>query len=64
MRLDADVFDPLAFVPFLNVVNAGLGELEGIDWDRVEPHNRAALRRRPGTSTASPLPARWASCIG
>jgi amidase len=42
-RLDADVFDPSAFGPFLHVVNAGLAELEGIDWDLVEPHNRAAL---------------------
>jgi amidase len=40
-RLDADVLDPAAFEPFLYVVNAGLGELEGIDWSRVEPHDRA-----------------------
>ena len=41
-RLDADVFDPAGLIPFLNVINAGLSEMEGIDWDRVEPHNRAA----------------------
>jgi amidase len=40
--LDADVFDPAGLGPFLNVINAGLGDVAGIDWDRVEPHNRAA----------------------
>ena len=39
--LDADVFDPAGLGPFLHVVNAGLGEVEGLDWDKVEPHNRA-----------------------
>jgi amidase len=43
VRLDADVFDAAGLGPFLNVVNAGLGEEAGIDWDRVEPHNRAGL---------------------
>jgi amidase len=41
-RLDADVFDPAGLEPFLHVVNAGLSDVDGIDWDRVEPHNRAA----------------------
>jgi len=41
-RLEADVFDPVGLAPFLNVVNAGLSEVDGVDWDRVEPHNRAA----------------------
>ena len=41
-RLDADVFDPMGLIPFLNVINAGMSEMEGIDWDQVEPHNRAA----------------------
>jgi amidase len=40
--LDGDVFDPAGFGPFLHVINAGLAETEGIDWERVEPHNRAA----------------------
>ncbi len=40
-RLDADVFDPVAFEPFLHVVNAGLAEEVGIDWSKVEPHDRA-----------------------
>ncbi len=40
-RLDADVFDPAGLAPFLNVVNSGLGEVDGVDWSKVEPHNRA-----------------------
>ncbi len=43
-RLDADVFDPAGLGPFLNVVNSGAAEVEGLDWDRVEPHNQAARR--------------------
>ncbi len=27
--------------PFLNVVNSGLADYDGIDWDRVEPHIQA-----------------------
>jgi amidase len=42
-RLDGDVFDPSALEPFLHVVNAGLSEVMDCDWDRVEPHNQAAL---------------------
>ena len=41
-RLDADVIDPAGLGPFLHVVNSGMAEMEGIDWDRVEPHNQAA----------------------
>ncbi len=40
--LDADVFDPAALGPFLHMIDAGLAEVSGIDWDRVEPHNRAS----------------------
>jgi amidase len=40
-RLDADVFDPSALEPFLNVVNAGLSAPTGVDWTEVEPHIRA-----------------------
>jgi amidase len=36
---DEDVFDPEALGPFLNVVNTGFGDYEGIDWTKVEPHN-------------------------
>ena len=42
-RLDGDVFDPAAVGSFLNVVNSGLAEYEDIDWEKVEPHNRAGL---------------------
>lgn len=41
-RLDADVFDPSGLGPFLNLLNSGMGDATGIDWTRVEPHNRAA----------------------
>ncbi len=41
ITLDADVFDPAGLGPFLHVVNAGLSEVEGFDWELVEPHNRA-----------------------
>ena len=52
-RLDADVFDPSGLEAFLNVINGGLAETEGIDWARVEPHNQAAYAsaetcRQPG----------------
>ncbi len=40
-RLDADLFDPAGVGAFLNVVNSGLGQESGVDWDAVEPHNRA-----------------------
>ncbi|MDA8311965.1 MAG: amidase [Actinomycetota bacterium] len=39
--LDEDPFDPAAIGPFLNVVNSSYGGYEDIDWDRVEPHNKA-----------------------
>jgi len=42
-RLDGDVFDPAAVGAFLNVVNSGLAEYEDIDWEKVEPHNRAGF---------------------
>jgi amidase len=49
--LDADVFDPAGLGPFLNVINAGLGDAAGIDWDRVEPHNRAAYATAEGVDS-------------
>lgn len=39
--LDGDPLDPGAIGPFLNIVNSSYGGYEGIDWDRVEPHNKA-----------------------
>ncbi len=39
--LDQDLLDPAAVAPFLNVINASYGSFENVDWDRVEPHNRA-----------------------
>ncbi|HEV3266062.1 MAG TPA: amidase [Acidimicrobiales bacterium] len=40
-RLDADIFDAESLAPFLHVVFAGLAENPGIDWEKVEPNNRA-----------------------
>ncbi len=49
--LDADVFDPAGLGPFLHVVNAGLSEAEGFDWDKVEPHNRAGKAAAEGVDS-------------
>jgi len=49
--LSQDVFDPIGLIPFLNVINAGLSEMDGIDWDLVEP-TTGPLMRRPRRSTA------------
>ncbi|HEY1989509.1 MAG TPA: amidase [Acidimicrobiales bacterium] len=40
-RLDADIFEAESLAPFLHVVTAGLAENPGIDWEKVEPNNRA-----------------------
>ncbi|MGH9097836.1 MAG: amidase, partial [Acidimicrobiales bacterium] len=40
-RLDAGIFEAESLAPFLHVVTAGLAENPGIDWDKVEPNNRA-----------------------
>jgi amidase len=40
--LDTDVFDPEAIPPFLNVVNTGFADYDGIDWSRTEPHIQSA----------------------
>ncbi len=39
--LDQDLLDTGAVGPFLNVVNSAYGAYGGVDWDHVEPHNRA-----------------------
>jgi amidase len=51
IRLDADVFDPAGLGPFLDVVNSGAAEVEGLDWDRVEPHNQAARQAAQGVDS-------------
>jgi amidase len=38
---DEDLLDPAAIGAFLNVINSSYGSYEGIDWERVEPHNKA-----------------------
>jgi amidase len=39
--LEQDVLDLNAVEPFLSVVNTSYGAFDDVDWDRVEPHNRA-----------------------
>ncbi|MGH9101099.1 MAG: amidase family protein, partial [Acidimicrobiales bacterium] len=39
--LDKDLLDTGAVGPFLDVVNSAYARYEGVDWDRVEPHNEA-----------------------
>ena len=43
IRLDADLFDPAGLGSFLNLMNSGMADYSGIDPERIEPHNRAAL---------------------
>ena len=43
--VDEDVFTADAIPPFLNVVNSGLGDYEGIDWSKTEPHIRSGLEQ-------------------
>ena len=49
--LDADVFDAAGLGPFLHVVNSGAAEVDGLDWDRVEPHNQEARRAAEGVDS-------------
>jgi len=43
VRLDADLFDPAGLGDFLNLMNSGMSGYPGLDPDRIEPHNLAAL---------------------
>jgi amidase len=43
VRLDADLFDPAGLGDFLNLMNSGMAGYPGLDPERIEPHNRAAL---------------------
>jgi amidase len=49
--LDADVLDVAGMGAFLHVMNAGFSEPTGIDWTRVEPHNRAGHRAAAATDS-------------
>ena len=40
---EADLFDPSGLGSFLHLMNSGMGGYPGLDPDRIEPHNRAAL---------------------
>ena len=39
--LEEDPLDPGVIGPLLNIINTSYAAYEGIDWDRVEPHNKA-----------------------
>jgi len=43
VRLDGDLFDPAGLGDFLNLMNSGMAGYPGLDPERIEPHNRAAL---------------------
>ncbi len=43
VRLAADLFDPANLGDFLNLMNSGMSGYPGLDPERIEPHNRAAL---------------------
>jgi amidase len=43
VRLGADLFDPAGLGDFLNLMNSGMAAYPGLDPERIEPHNRAAL---------------------
>jgi amidase len=72
---EADVALPYdAMVAFVRIVNSGLADYEGIDWDRAEPHVRAARAGAQGTDSLTyvaavhhlqratrPYVARWGS---
>jgi len=52
-RLDADVFNAESLAPFLYVVTAGLAENPGIDWEKVEPNNRAGYAAAQGVDSVT-----------
>ncbi len=41
--LESDLFDPAGLGDFLNLMNSGMSGYPGLDPERIEPHNRAAL---------------------
>lgn len=43
IRLESDLFDPAGLADFLNLMNSGMSGYPGLDPERIEPHNRAAL---------------------
>jgi len=51
VHLGADLFDPAGLGAFLDVVNSGSADYPGVDVDRVEPHNRAAIRAAEGVDS-------------
>jgi amidase len=50
-HLHADVFNAESLAPFLFVVGAGLADNPGIDWEKVEPNNRASYLAAQGVNS-------------
>jgi amidase len=50
-HLGADVFNAESLAPFLFVVSAGLADNPGIDWEKVEPNNRAGYLAAQGVNS-------------
>ena len=53
--IDKDVFHPDSIQPFLDVINTGFAEYEGIDWEKVEPHNKASYAAAMGADSLTPI---------
>ena len=53
--IDTDVFQPEAIQPFLDVINTGFAEYDGIDWDKVEPHNKASYEAAKKADSLTPI---------
>ncbi len=53
--IDKDVFQPDAIQPFLDVINTGFAEYEGVDWEKVEPHNKASYAAAMGADSLTPI---------
>ena len=53
--IDTDVFAPDAIQPFLDVINTGFAEYEGIDWEKVEPHNKASYASAMKADSLTPI---------
>jgi amidase len=53
--IDTDVFAADAIQPFLDVVNTGFAEYEGIDWEKVEPHNKASYASAMAADSLTPI---------
>ncbi len=53
--IDSDVFQPEAIQPFLDVINTGFAEFDDIDWENVEPHNKASYASAKQADSLTPI---------